>query len=997
MSDNKIAITLNNKLTPDDTFNIIHQEIVEKGLTSHALDSMNDFYNVGVEQIMTKVFDIDTTFDNERDKTPADKSIAKIRFQVQFSNISLKAPITAGYCSGKDKILTPNIAHIEDRTYSSNLYTDATIKAWAYHHDGRVEERTALVQNFRLTKIPTMVGTEICNTYNKSREALQIMREDPKDPKCYFIKNGKEWVIDNIESMAFNQPRIFNNAWQREVQRLEFISKPGDTYQNSKQIVIRLMTNGAITIELATPNMRSILFPFYIVFRALGWATDREMFDSIMGGPVGYPDAPITQSNDDRGKLFRRMYSILEDAMHASYDTKNYKFGEPHQMHSQTEILRYLATHMPRDQFKDLDFEKEEHMQQAVTKILKYFDEDLFPHIGMEEHHRHTKLRFLGHLVNRMMYVHLGLLDPTDRDSYTTKRVHAAGISLGKAFKTHFNASIVNQIRKHFMKDFKAMSFHSVNLAQVFQISVNGADFERLLIQAIASSSSTLRVSKTRSVANRVSSQLFERKNYTKMLSTIRMINTPNSDSAKGSDRAKEMRMPTASAQGFICYTQSADHGEKVGLHKQLCIGSSVSSYDSGDMLKDTLLRDKERLRPWSEIHDYETPGLCKVFANGDLIGCCESASDYVYHYTWVRRHGGLSKYTTIEWNNNMNEVGFWVDYGRPIRPILIVYNNIRDWRYLGLKEPAKLENFRQGVALTEKHLRDLKSGKINMDDLRAAGIVEYLTPQEQVRMYVAIDINHLNQHEKDPLHQFTHCDNPETLLGLAALTGPLAANNQTTRNTFQSSQTRQTGGIYAHNWAHRIDKDTFLQYQVEHPLIYTRVNNYIPPNGANIIYAVACYTGYNEEDSTVWNKCTSERLKFNGSWFSYEKAELEKNEQFTNPDITQTSGIKSYANYKKLGKNGIVPIGTVVRKNDVLVGKVKRLPKNIAEEKKVNFIDASLVYKLEFPAIVHDIEISKDDEATTFCKIAFRSLKNITPGDKFSSRAGLTTFGQQK
>jgi DNA-directed RNA polymerase beta subunit len=978
----------NANLTPDDTWLVLHQEVEENKFSNHSIESINDFYAVGIGQIMTKVFDINHLMDNTRDKTPADRLIKKIRFQVSFDNIKMKAPVTAGYCSGKEKILTPITAHIEDRTYSSNLYVDVTIRAWAYNHDGSETERESRVLNFRLANIPTMVGSDLCNLNAKSKETLVQLHEDPRDARAYFIKNGKEWAIDNIESIAFNQPRIFNNAWRLEIQRLEFISKPGDTYQNSKQVILRMMNNGALTLEIVTQNLRNIQFPFYLIFRALGWTTDKEMLDNVLYGHAGYPTDERVGAVTDSDILFRKMYQIIEDAINAPYDTKTYKFGASATLHERFEVLTFLVKHMPRETFKDMDFLKPEHIQQAVTKLLKHFDEDLLPHIGMDETARPAKLRFLGHLINRMMYVRLGLLTPTDRDGYTTKRVHTVGISLGKAFKTHFNASIVNQVRKQFIKDFKAMSFASVNLQQTFQISVNGADFERLLMQSITSATqTTLRVNKHHTIINRLSSQLLDRKNYTKIYSTLRMIISPNSDSSKSSDRAKDMRMPHPSSQGFICYVQSAEGGEKIGLHKQMGISASICSYGSSELLKQTIMADTVHFVKLANVAPYNVRNMAKVLVNGDWIGCSPDSAALIDHYTLMRRMQKIDKFTTLEWDNVMNEVNFWVDYGRPRRPVIIVYNNIRDWRALGLKAPATLDKFEQGVGLTPEVMRDLKAGRLRMEDLLKMHIVEYLTPQEQVRMDFAADINHLNAHRNDPLRQFSYCDVPEAMFGIAALTGPLANYNQTPRNTFQTSQVRQTGGYYAYNWAHRLDKDTFLQYQVEQPLVYTRINDYIPPNGAMCIVAVACYSGYNEEDSLVWNKATSERLKFNGSWFTYDKVELEKNEDFANPDVARTTGIKNYANYGKLGKNGIVAVGTIVRKGDVVVGKVKRLPKNIAEEKKVDFIDQSLVYKMEFPAIVHNVVIAKDDDATTFAKIAYRSMKPIIIGDKFCRR----------
>lgn len=971
-------------VTPDDLWQIIHGHIIENGLSRDAIDSMNDFYDIGIPQIMTKVFNIEHVINNTRDKTPQDRQIEKIRFRILLNNIRLKNPVTSGYCSGQERILFPLQASLEDRTYSSNMFVDATIDAWAYTKDGQEQHRTATVDNFRLASIPAMVGSKLCNTYGKSLGTLEQMREDPKDPRAYFVKSGREWSVDNVESVAYNQDRIFNNYWRTELQRLEFISKPGDTYQNSKQVIIRLLSNDCLTVGIGSQNLRDVQFPFYMVFRALGWSTDKQMLDNILYQSVGYPDE---KRNDD--VLTEKMYDLLRRALFADYDTKAHKFGNPVSIHSQTDVLSYLVRHMPKEVFKDMDLNKDEHLHQAITDLLSRFDDDFLPHIGQDESSRNAKLRYFGMLIRKMILVNMELLSQTDRDSYVIKRVHPPGVSMAKIFKTHYG-TITSHASKQLTKDFRNMSFQSVNLMQAFRISFNGADLERLMMQSITSGNqATLKVNKYRTIINRLSSQLVDRKNYTKILSTIRMIISPSGDSSKGSDRAKEMRMPHLSFQGFACLIQSPEGGDKVGLHKQMAISASICSYGSSELLKKTLLADSKRVTPLAEVQPFEMATMRPVLVNGDWIGCTRDTWDLVTHNVNERRALRIDKNATIQWDNESDVVQFWVDYGRIRRPLTIVYNNVRDWKFLGLAEPAKYDKFEQHILLTREHLQQLREGKLHLDDLLRLQIIEYVTPGEQIRLDVACDLNHLKEHRTDPLRWFTHCDINEAMFGIAALTGPLANYNQTPRNTFQTSQVRQTGAHYAYNWAYRIDKDTFLQYQVGRPIVQTRINRYIPDHGDTAVVAVSCYSGYNEEDSLVFNKTTGERLKFAGCWFTYEKVELEKNETFANPDLSRTTGIKKYANYSKLGKNGIVPEGTVVKKGDVIVGKVKRLPKNIAAEKKVEFSDQSLVYKMEFPSVVHNVVIAKDDEATTFCKVAFKSLKPVIIGDCISQSLG--------
>lgn len=976
----KLPCNINHKINHDDAYLIIHQYITENGLSNHALESADDFVDNGIEEIIQKVFKINNIMKNERNKTPEDIAIKTIKYEVDITNIRLKPPMSAGYYSGHDDFLFPNEAHVKDRTYSNSMFIDAHLKATAYMHDGTEQTISDTVSNYRMSGIPTMVGSKVCNTYKQPRDTLIKLGHDPKDPGAYYIKSGREWSIDNIESICFNKPRIFNNNYRTEAQRLEYISKPGDTYQNSKEIILRLLNNECLTIEIVTKNLKTIQFPYYLIFRAFGWSTDKEMFDNILYISVGYPGAEVVKLEPVKEKMF----DILKKAFVADYDTKTYKFSSTRNEHKQTDVLSFIVRHVPRDNYKELDFSKDEHLQQGINDFLVSMDEQFLPHIGMDETSRIQKLRFLARLINRMLCVNLGLIEQTDRDSYVDKRIHAPGVSLAKTFKTHY-ATIVTQIKKQLTKEFKTVSFKNVNLSIAFQSAVHGTDFERLLMQSITSGNKTeLKVNRYKSIVNRLSSQLVDRKNMIKVLSTIRMIITPGGDSSKGSDRAKLMRMPHVSFHGFVCYIQSTEGGEKVGLHKQMAISASLTRGSSSEYLKQYLASDTKHFIPCDKITAYEMDSLAAVYVNGDWIGATKDSSEMVYHYTQLRRELKIDVFTSIEWYTDNDEILFWVDYGRIYRPIAIVYNNMRDWKRLGLKGPAHHSKFQQGDLLSPEIIEGIKTGQYTIGDLLKMQIIEFLTPGEQIRMDVAADINHLEQHRKNPLRQFTHRDVPEAMLGIAALTAPLGNYSQTPRNTFQTSQVRQTGGYYAHNWAYRVDKDTFLQYQVGLPIVDTRINNYIEPCGDEGIVAVMVYTGYNEEDSMIFCKATSELGKYNGCAFTFEKDELEKNETICIPDINKTLKIKKYANYSKLGKNGIVQCGTIIKPNDVIIGKVRALQKNIAIEKKKEFSDESVVYKMEFPSIVHSVIREKDDDGAEFVKIGFRSIKPIIIGDKF-------------
>jgi DNA-directed RNA polymerase II subunit RPB2 len=146
-------------------------------------------------------------------------------------------------------------------------------------------------------------------------------------------------------------------------------------------------------------------------------------------------------------------------------------------------------------------------------------------------------------------------------------------------------------------------------------------------------------------------------------------------------------------------------------------------------------------------------------------------------------------------------------------------------------------------------------------------------------------------------------------------------------------------------------------------------------------------YGGYNQEDSLIVNQAAVDRGLFTTHHFTFEKTELEKNEEFTNPDPSITSDIKAYSNYDKL-VNGVVPPGTYIESGDIIIGKISKLNKNDQYD-NFKYYDKSIVYKYDEPAYVWDVIKGRNEEDNLFCKVIFKSARKVEMGDKFSSRSG--------
>lgn len=943
----------------------------KKGLISHHIDSMNKFNESGVKQIMVNGFNIQVELNNERTQTDEDKKISKYFMKANITDVRLTNPVTINYDTQKPQILYPNEAHIKDLTYSSPMYIDADIVCTAYKNDGTEETKTEQIKNYRLGSIPIMVGSKLCNTYNKSRDTLLSLNEDPTDLGGYFIVKSNEWIIDSLESMNFNSLRCFKNVGHKnELCRADIISKPGDNFENSSSLIIKLLNNNNIIFEITNNKFREISIPFYVLFRAFGICSDKEIIEHI------------TYSLDENNILIKKMLNILEKGFMAKYSS----IPDAYKIINQSEIIELIGKYINEFYLSNLTTANKNNdntRKYNINNVLQILDKDVLPHIGLTKDDRYKKIRYLGFLINKLLLTYLDIIPSTDRDSYKNKRINPAGVSYAKVFKTNFNFAIVQQLRRQFIRDLKSTTFSNLNLKHSFEAAIYGHEFERALIQAIVTGDKTININR-KQVHNRLSSQQLHRKNQINVISALRNINTTNTSSAKQSSRANEMRRFHSSMIGYVCCVQSADTGEKVGMQKQMAISAKICLGTSSQILKDIILNDSELIKLNNSLTNLEiyNKKLTKVFVNGDWIGCCVNLLEFSNKYKTKRRKNEIHYLTTISFDVLTNELYFWVDIGRIVRPLIIVYNNIEEY----VKSDGKIP-YKQYIKLTKQHINKLITGKIDYEQLLEDEIIEFISPEEQQNLLIAKDIETLNENIDNILLRYTHLDIPQSIIGIPGLTSPFSNHNQVARVVFQTNQVKQTCGIPCLNFPYKSYKEMHLQVYNQNPLVKTIANKYFAPIGMNSILAVMIYTGYNQEDSLIINQGAIDRGLFTTHHFTFEKTELEKNEEFTNPDPNVTADIKAYSNYDKL-VNGHVPIGTYIENGDIIIGKVGKLNKNDQYD-NFKYYDKSIVYKYDEPSYVWDVILGRNEDDNLFCKIILKSVRKVAIGDKFSSRSG--------
>ena len=155
-------------------------------------------------------------------------------------------------------------------------------------------------------------------------------------------------------------------------------------------------------------------------------------------------------------------------------------------------------------------------------------------------------------------------------------------------------------------------------------------------------------------------------------------------------------------------------------------------------------------------------------------------------------------------------------------------------------------------------------------------------------------------------------------ILGVLASHIPFCNHNQSPRNTYQSAMGKQAMGIYAQNFKKRMDTMGHILNYTAKPLVNTR-GRILPtaevPDGMNVIVAIGSYSGYNQEDSIIFNQSAIDRGLFRSTFYrTYKDDEKKINHRDKMKGLcVQIKDYKGYetGSYSKLEDNGMVKENT--------------------------------------------------------------------------------------
>lgn len=207
--------------------------------------------------------------------------------------------------------------------------------------------------------------------------------------------------------------------------------------------------------------------------------------------------------------------------------------------------------------------------------------------------------------------------------------------------------------------------------------------------------------------------------------------------------------------------------------------------------------------------------------------------------------------------------------------------------------------------------------------------------------------------------------------------------------------------GFFLTNYSRRMDTMANILYYPQKPLGTTRSMEFLKfrelPAGQNAIVAIACYSGYNQEDSVIMNQSSIDRGLFRSLFFrSYsdqeKKVGLNYTEVFEKPFHQNTLRMK-HGTYDKLDEDGIVAPGVRVSGEDIIIGKTAPIDAETQDLGTRTTMhqrrDISTPLRSTENGIVDSVIVTVNADNVKYVKVRVRTTKIPQIGDKFASRHG--------
>ena len=496
-------------------------------LVRHQLESYNNFVGYQIIKTIEMFNPVRIKSENDLDAKTGKYSLEMF---ITFENFHIYRP-QIHENNGAIKLMFPQEARLRNFTYASGMTIDINIKYIIRDGENLENVKTLYktLPKIHIGKLPIMLKSNICVLNQYKYVDSQHTGECKYDAGGYFIINGSEKTVLGQERAAENRVYVFNISknetkytWKAEIK-----SVPDFKCISPKQInmMISSKNNGfGYPICLQIPRVKQPI-PLFIVFRALGVISDKEICEYIL-----------------LDIEFSKYKPMLENLQASIIEANKYMTYE--------DCLRFITGFVS---YTPINMDKETGALKKRQFAIEVLQNDLFPHCQT----LNQKIYFLGYTANKLMQAKFEWIKGDDRDSYINKRIDLTGTSLNNLFRNYFN-KLVKDMEKQIIKEINNGSWRSsedflniVNLTNIYKI-IKSNTIENGFKRALSTGDFGIKHTNSNKVGV---AQVLNRLTYVASLSHLRRISTPTDKSGK----LVPPRKLHNTSWGFLCPAECFD------------------------------------------------------------------------------------------------------------------------------------------------------------------------------------------------------------------------------------------------------------------------------------------------------------------------------------------------------------------------------------------------------------------------------------------------------
>ncbi len=357
------------------------------------VESFNKFIELDLQRIIDDNKEIEPTI------IPTNVEDFKIRLDKIYVT---KPEITEA--DGSTRAIYPTEARLRKLSYAAPIFLEVSA------HINGVQRESFKTQ---IGSIPIMLKSKNCHLSALNRDELISKGEDPDDPGGYFIINGTEKIIINIEDLAPNRFMVERastgvSEWVGKV-----FSEQG-SYRIPHEV--EKLKDGIFYLTFT----RVKRVPVIAVIKALGMVKDEEIMRAI--------------DLADNSEVIINLYDFVD-------------------IKTSEDAMDHISKQMGISQTREIRLER-------TTDIV---DKYLLPHIGDSEDARMAKAYNLCKYLKRFIQVSNGTLPEDDKDHYMNKRIKMSGDLLADLFRVNIKV-LIGDMLYNFQRIVKRGKFPSIKV-----------------------------------------------------------------------------------------------------------------------------------------------------------------------------------------------------------------------------------------------------------------------------------------------------------------------------------------------------------------------------------------------------------------------------------------------------------------------------------------------------------------------------------------------------